>query len=366
MSDQYSPHTSPHEQVTLKQLVGQFSIWYNYLVSKWKIILLFTCAGIILGVVYAKMKKPLYKAECTFVLQDDSKSSFSQYAGIASALGLDLGMGGSSGIFQGGNIIDLYQSRSMIEKALLGQVTWNNKPVKLIDRYIDINNLREKWNESKTLKDFKFTDDVNRGLSRTQDSLLGRFVKDIRDNYLKVDKTEKNSNIISVQVSSPDEFFSKEFADRIVRTVNEFYIQTTTKKSFKNLSILQHQADSIRIALNRNISGVASDIEANPNPNAARLSLRVPAQKRQVDAEANKAILSELVKNLEISKVTLRRETPLIQVIDTPVYPLDIQRLGTIKAGIIGGFLFGFLVTGILFGRYILRSLLQSDQAAQN
>ncbi len=49
---------------------------------------------------------------------------------------------------------------------------------------------------------------------------------------------------------------------------------------------------------------------------------RAPSAKRQVDVQANKAILTELVKQTELAKVTLRKETPLIQIIDRPILPL--------------------------------------------
>ena len=37
------------------------------------------------------------------------------------------------------------------------------------------------------------------------------------------------------------DLFAKVFNKHIVKTVNDFYVQTTTKKSLANLSILQHQ-----------------------------------------------------------------------------------------------------------------------------
>ena len=53
---------------------------------------------------------------------------------------------------------------------------------------------------------------------------------------------------------------------------------------------------------------------------------RVPSVNRQVDVQANTAILTELVKNLELAKVDLRKETPLIQIIDTPILPLPFEK----------------------------------------
>ena len=47
--------------------------------------------------------------------------------------------------------------------------------------------------------------------------------------------------------------------------------------------------------------------------------------------------------NLELSKVSLRKETPLIQVIDRPILPLDKDRVSKKKSLLLGGFLAGFL-----------------------
>ncbi len=101
-------------------------------------------------------------------------------------------------------------------------------------------------------------------------------------------------------------------------------------------------SDSVRRALNLAITGVASSVDANPNTNPARQVLRVPSQSRQVDVQANQAILTELVKNLEISKVSLRKETPLIQVIDRPILPLEKEKLGKLRGLLTGGLLGGF------------------------
>ena len=70
---------------------------------------------------------------------------------------------------------------------------------------------------------------------------------------------------------------------------------------------------------------------------------RSPSASRQIDVQANTAILTQLVGNLELAKVTLRKETPLIQVIDRPILPLEKEKVGKLKSLILGGFLAGFL-----------------------
>jgi hypothetical protein len=55
----------------------------------------------------------------------------------------------------------------------------------------------------------------------------------------------------------------------------------------------------------------------------------VPFGQRQVDASIRR--FSELVKQSELAKVTLRKETPLIQIIDRPILPLLKERFGKVK-----------------------------------
>jgi hypothetical protein len=115
-----------------------------------------------------------------------------------------------------------------------------------------------------------------------------------------------------------------------------------------NMAILQKQTDSIRAELNGAITGVAV---ANDNTfmlNPALNVNRAPSAKRQVDVQANTAILTELVKQTELAKVTLRKETPLIQVIDRPILPLPEEKFGKVK-----GFVLGIVLGGLLMIVYL-------------
>src|SRR5690606_26297069 len=156
-----------------------------------------------------------------------------------------------------------------------------------------------------------------------QDSLLSEFHKRILKKNLKITKPNKQLNIIAIEMETPDEAFSKAFVETLIENASDFYIQTRTRKAQENLAILTHQVDSVRNELNRAIGGVAAAVDANPNPNRAFQSLRVGSQQRTVDVQANTAILTELVKNQELAKITLRNERPLIQALDRPILPLE-------------------------------------------
>ncbi|WP_407429288.1 lipopolysaccharide biosynthesis protein [Arcticibacter sp.] len=337
-------------EISLKEFILKIQDWVRYLASRWRFILLAGILGGLAGYLYATLRKTVYIASSTFVLDEQgSRGGLSQYAGLASMMGVDLG-GGGGGIFQGDNIIELYRSGNILKKTLLSPGDFNGKQQLLLERYIAFNSLKERWDKKPELRNISFRSPP---FNRLQDSILNEIVEDINENYLFVGKPDKKLNILKVEVKARDELFAKSFNELIVKNVSDYYIETRTKKSLENVTILQHQADSIRAALNRDISSVALSIDANPNINPARQVLRVPSQRRQVDAEANKAILSELVKNLEISKVNLRKETPLIQVIDNSVLPLKKDKVGKSKAIIVGAFLFMFLLSAILILRRI-------------
>jgi uncharacterized protein involved in exopolysaccharide biosynthesis len=122
--------------------------------------------------------------------------------------------------------------------------------------------------------------------------------------------------------------------------------------------VLERQTDSIRRALNGAITGVAVANDNTFNLNPALNVLRVPSARRQVDVQANTAILTELVKQSELAKVTLRKETPLIQVIDSPILPLKKEKFGKAKGIALGGILAGFLTLLVLIMRRVLKQLI--------
>ena len=341
------------DEISLKELILKIRDWWRYLLSKRVVILIVGIIGGLIGLAYASFKKPVYTATTTFVLEsgDAGGGGLGQYAGIASMVGIDIG-GGGGGIFQGDNIIELYKSRTMIEKTLLSKVIVNGKEELLLDRYIQFMGLREKWAKNPEVADLQF-DTKPENFNRTQDSIMGEVVKDIKKKNLLVSKPDKKLSIIKVDVTSKDEFFAKTFNDQIVKNVNDFYVQTKTKKSLENVIILQQKTDSVRAVMNGAIYSTAAVADATPNLNLTRQVQRAaPMQRSQFNAETNKSILSELVKNLEMSKIALRKETPLIQVVDTPIFPLEKDRFGKGKGIVLGIFLFGtFTIISLLISR---------------
>ncbi|KUJ63720.1 lipopolysaccharide biosynthesis protein [Flavobacteriaceae bacterium CRH] len=348
--------TIQNDEISLKELILKLKEWYSYLLSQWKIIVLAGIIGAAIGLIYSYTKKPIYTATLSFALEDEKGGGgLGGALGLASSFGLDLG-GSGGGIFTGSNLTELFKSRSMVEKTLLSPVNLEGKAVSLAEMYIKNNGWRKAWNKYPKFKSIKFLPNDNRRFfTRAQDSILGVMYSNLSNSGLSVSQKDKKISIINIDVSSTNELFAKLFCEALARQVGRFYVETKSKKARLNMAILERQVDSIRGELNGAIAGVAVANDNTFNLNPALNVRRVPSVRKQVDVQANTAILTELVKQSELAKVTLRRETPLIQVIDKPILPLSKEKFGKGKGLIFGGFLGGFFIVAFLIFKKLIK-----------
>jgi uncharacterized protein involved in exopolysaccharide biosynthesis len=342
-----------NDEISLKELIQKIQEWVAYLKTQWKLIIGIAALGCIIGFVYASFQKPNYLATTTFVLEEDKGGGggLGGAMGLASSFGFDLG-GGGGGLFTSSNIIELMKSRLVVEKTLLNPVNVAGKEISLADYYIQINELKEGGAKKPALANISFPINADRTkFSLEQDSILQTISAGLTKNNLVISQKDKKVSIISLTVKTENELFSKLFCEELLKETSDFYIETKSKKSRLNVDILQHQADSIRAELNGAITGVATASDNVYNLNPAFNVKRTPSTRRQVDVQANTAILTQLVAQLELSKVSLRKETPLVQLIDRPILPLEKDKVGRLKSLLLGGFLSGFLtVLYLVFG----------------
>ena len=348
----------PDDKIAAKELIAKVKEWWFYLLSKWKIIIPFGIIGAALGVGYSFMQKPLYTASLSFALEDQQQNRVLGGAlGLASQFGFDIGESGG-GIFAGANLIELFKSRTMVEQTLLSPAIVDGKTISFAEMYIQNSKWREQWETNKDLKNIQFLPNANRlQFSRAQDSILGVIYKNITTAALNVEQKDKKVDIISIDVKSFNENFAKYFAEALAGVVSDFYISTKTHKAKLNMEILEKQTDSVRNELNGAITGVAMANDNTFGLNPALNVRRAPSARRQVDVQANTAILIELIKQLELAKVVFRKETPLIQIIDRPILPLRKEKFGKLKGLLIGGFLAGFLALFYFIIKRLLFSL---------
>lgn len=345
------PSSAPKE-ISLTGAVEGLKKIFRFFFSKWVIICIVGFSGGLLGLLYGWLEKPRYEAVLSFSTDDD-KATTTGIMGIAAQFGINLG--GVGGVFSGDNILALISSQKLIRESLFSQTVWNGKKESLLNIYFDASGLKKAYHKDKLLKDVSFplTQDP-KTYSRVQDSVLQLMMKDISKKVLVAERPDKRVQVYTIRVLSPDETFSKAFSEELIKRVTDLYIETKTKRSYETVEVLQSRADSIKRAYDAALYGRAALSDANLNP--AFQSSQVGVQKKQTDITVLATAYGELLKNLELSKFNLLRETPLIQVIDEPMLPLKVVKTGRLMGAIYGGLLAGFLCLCYLTFVYTLKN----------
>ncbi|NCI49112.1 hypothetical protein GWC95_04205 [Sediminibacterium roseum] len=314
-------------------------------------------AFVLLGTGYYFIQKPAYKSTVNFILDEKGSSMGGGLAGLASQFGLDLGsMSGSSGMLAGDNILDILKSRSVMETVLLTKVdsTKGQESETLADRYLDFSHLKQKWARKGEagLSNIDFSKLKNDNASKhtiLQDSVLFVLFERLKKKHVKADRLNKKGSIITVNTVAEDQVFSKLFSERLVDETRKLYISVKTSVSAANINRLQSRADSLQKVMNFKSYQTASlqIVDAN----TAFKAEAVPAEVTQRDRMVTYAIYTEVMKNLEASRMAMANQTPVIQILDSSKYPLENEKstflmilMLSIVAGLLvcGAFIFLF------------------------
>ena len=363
MAEEKFHNNDENDSLSLEEIIAQMRIYWDVLWrKKWIIIVCgLICGG--LGLTYSILRKTNYTA--TYVFSIEGSGSGGTMSALSSLAGLiGFGGGGTTGAFSGDNVVELLKSKRLIEKTLLSPTDINGKEETFIEYYIAVNELREDCEDAKkeegivTICDVYFPlGQARETFTRKQDSVLIGFSSDFLKNNIAVTKRDKKLAFVDLSFTSSDELFAKYFTEALLREVATFYIDTKTSLSRKNIEVFQLQADSVRRALNNALSSRA--YYADENVNAAKQVVGVQLQRKQMDIQIYGTAYAEMIKNIEMLKLDLARETPLIQVIDSPVLPLENDKWGKKKGLIAGGFIGGFLSSMAIIAWVYIRNLRQ-------
>ena len=339
------------ETIKYSELKAVIQRFMNYFISQYKIIFLVTIITSALGLLYGKMQPSTYKATSTFIVEDKSGKGGGGLSGLASQFGIDVGglTGGGAGLFDGDNILEIIKSRAIIEKVLLTKMEEpaSSKGQTIADYYIQIENLAPAF-ESKNInvKSLNFAG-LTEGAKHTiqQDSILYILYSRINKN-INVEKKSKKSTIITLEVVSGDQVFSKVFAEEVLKQTSDLYVDIKTGNLSRSIDRIQQKADSLQNSL-RGIYQKSFQAENATKLYNVNSSLRINTSQTEIaarDKTVSSTLYGEVVKNLETLKLSLINQTPVIQVLDTPKFPLFDQRTPA-RYSLMIGFAIGFVLS---------------------
>ena len=279
-----------------------------------------------------------YKAELSFVVEDKQKSTpLSSVSGLASQFGFDF-FSSSNSTFSQANIMELLKSRGVISKTLLRS---NNKNL-FIQNYISMYNLDSDWKNNKDLVGITFKNQID----IKHDSIITMIWEKIIEDDISVEIKNDETDIIYLSFKSKEEKFAKLFSENLIDEMSSMYIEYQTKQSTNTIDFLQNRADSVFNELEKAEEEFARVKDINQR--IIKASGRLKELQLMRSVEVLSTMYLELVKNIEISKLTLLNQTPIIQVIDRPTLPLEDTKLSSFLVFLIS-FVLSFLISVFYF-----------------
>ena len=243
------------DKIILSDLIAQVQKTIRYIFSQYVLLFKISLLTSILAIGYWFFQADKYQADATFIVEEKSGSK-SGLGALASQVGFDLGglTGGNAGLFEGDNILDIMQSRLIVEKVLLSKVdstnTNNNASQTLADLYAASHGLKIKWSKNPDLVNFKFGQAPKSEKDKLQqDSLVYVVFEQVVKNNLVVKRQNKKGSIINIQVVSTDQIFSKLFTERLLKETGNLYVEIKTSNMNNNIARLQQKADSLHTKL---------------------------------------------------------------------------------------------------------------------
>ncbi len=313
--------------IVLGDVIESVKRFFSYLRSQGKLVALCGLLGLVLPLIYRALQKPAYAASTTFILEEKSATG-GGLAGIASQVGLDLGsLGSGSSLFTGDNILDIIKSRVIIEKVLLTPISGNSGKT-LADLYLEFSGMGEKLPAPVSFASPSVAHTVY------QDSILYVMYDQIAKKNVSVDRLNKKGSIFKIITVSQNQVFSKNFAERLLKETTTYYVNVKTSTAAANVKRLQARGDSLLRVLNAKSYNAASFQILDPN--VAFKSMSVPAEVSSRDKSIVFSIYAEVTKNLEMSRIALVSQTPVIQLLDVPKYPLMDDRKSYLFLGLVG------------------------------
>ena len=187
--------------------------------------------------------------------------------------------------------------------------------------------------------------------SRLQDSLISKMVDLILKTQFSISRVDKKAGFIEVSTVMQDEMLTKTYCEKIVKAAVDRYVALKTQRQKLTVEKLQSRVDSVANLLSlktqtsASLQTKATTMDINP---LYRTGAAIATETTMRDKTMLATIFASVTQNLEMAKFTLSQETPAIQIVDTPILPLNKTKSSRILTAISFAFLFCSIFAVIL------------------
>ena len=340
-----------NDKASFKDIIITISDYKNELKKQLLLIISIAIIFSLLGFGFSNTQEDRYNAVISFIVDDQSDSpNLSSMSGMANIVGFDIG-GSSSSSFSPQNIIERLKTRDIIAKTLNKKDTIDGKLDLLLNHYIRINSLE--------------CNEVSDSSSKYyNDSITNVVWLRIIDRDIEVLLQNNEANIINLSFESLNAEFAKIFTEIVIDEMSEMYIDDRTEKSRNTLNDLENRSAAIKSELTLAEDKLTKKQDENNKPksryNFDRSGILEEGRLLR-EVKILNATYLESRKNIELSTMNLLTETPLIQIVDNPVLPLENINRHWLFWVLIFSFLGAFIVIFIIILRKLVRDALKEE-----
>ena len=346
------PPVPTSDAITLMDLVRQIRLWIAEIIKRWYVVAFFVLLAVGYQVYKYSKYIPLYTATITFNVDEDEGGGNQGLTGILGQFGLGTVRPSRYNLDK---ILALSKSRRVIQESLFSKITVDGK-----EDYIANHLLRQyKLNSPADSKasPFYFTHDSLQIFSPEENSMLltlyGTIIgpPDQPKKALLSSSYNEDSNIMTLSVTTTNETISLALAQRMFDSLSKYYINKAIEKSLKTFNLVSMKRDSVLGVLKATEYQLASFKDAHRS--MLMRTDQITELRLQREVAALSAMYAEVLKNVEVADFTVKNKTPFIQVIDTPLAPIQPARLSFLRLILIGIIVGGFIGSALIIARRI-------------
>ena len=269
-----------------------------------RFVILFSSFFVFIGIITALISPIVYTSSSTFILSSSNDNQTSSIGGVASLVGINLGVSGNDNRIPATMYPKVVESVEF-KRQLLNEYIDEDKSIKLNSFLIDYYDLN---NEDFITNNNEF------------------FVSKGENDLFKILK-----NIISISVNAKDRFISisanmptSEYAlntcisaRNILQTI---VINTKIKRAKENLNFTQEQLNLKKIEFDEIQNKIASFEDTNLN--IINSKYRNELNKLKAEFQIINSVYTELSKQLEQSKLQVNQDTPVFSIVKEASMPV--------------------------------------------
>ncbi|MEE9371544.1 MAG: hypothetical protein V3V00_00665 [Saprospiraceae bacterium] len=333
------------EELTLGEVI-QYGGAYLKSIKKYFVhILVFTILCTALSFFYYSSKPSLYKARLSFMLDEDEGSSLSGMNTILGQLGFPI-MNQRINISK---VLELSLSRKIIQEAIFIKIQTPNGSGFLANHIISTYSLDKNWtNEEMDMAGFRFSHSEVDSFTAAENKALRNIAVMIsgtpanRKNALIQTDYGQNTTIMSYVTHSEDEIISYHLTKAVFDATSSFYVEKALEKQKSTFVVLSSKKDSLLKEYNRLEYRYADLSDRSTGIFSKKLDIKKDRARAEMLRLGNG--LSKLEENIALVEFGIENSTPVLQIIDAPIFPLEEVHISKIKSLLIGG-LIGLIIS---------------------